>query len=159
MKKIGVISDTHGGQLVLERCIAKASDVDEWFHLGDFTGDAERLAILTGKPVRIVCGNCDGVSKYENELVVTVEETKLLLIHGHRHGIDRYSCQNACYRAEELGCSALFYGHTHVSELSTFGNLIVLNPGSPIFPRAGRKPSFAVVTVDGSRIKAEIITL
>lgn len=173
MTRIGVIADTHGGTEELERCIAKAGEVAGWFHLGDFVSDAKLLAERTGLPVYSVLGNCDSFGFVEleenvfpepqkriaSERVVLVERARIFLCHGHRYDVEWGSMQLS-YRAEELGCAAALYGHTHAAELSPYGGVIKLNPGSPKRPRgACRKPSFAVLEINGSDVNASVITI
>lgn len=172
MKRIGVISDTHGSMTALRACVSLAGAVDGWFHLGDYASDAKELARLTGKPVYSVLGNCDGFSYSEpeefsfpekqkrpvSELVVTVERARVLLTHGHRWDVDLGS-YTLSYRADELNCAAALYGHTHRGELAAFGRVLLLNPGSPSRPRGFSKPSFAVLEVGGADVNARIITI
>ncbi|MCR5808655.1 MAG: metallophosphoesterase [Clostridiales bacterium] len=168
MIRIGVISDTHGSLAALDACIRAAGEVDCWFHLGDYASDAKRLE-RTGKPVYRVLGNCDGgfVSSLTEatfpekqkeictEAVVNIGGARILLCHGHTMGVDLGSWSIG-YRAEELCCSAALYGHTHIAELSAFGKVLKLNPGSPSRPRAGRKPSFAVMEIENGDVNAGI---
>ena len=172
MIRIGVISDTHGSAGSIDRCIRLAGEVDGWFHLGDYASDAKRLAERTGKPVYSVLGNCDSFSfvdpeenafpapqkRVASERVVTVDGARIFLCHGHRYDVDIAS-YTLSYRAEELGCAAALYGHTHRAELSAFGRVLILNPGSPSRPRAGAKPSFAVLEIENGDVNASIITL
>ena len=173
MVRIGVVSDTHGSLEAIDRCIAKAGVVSGWFHLGDFVSDAKRFAERTGLPVYSVLGNCDGTGFMEleedifpepqkrnaSERVVTVEGARIFLCHGHRYDVEWGGMQLG-YRAEETGCAAALYGHTHVAELSPYGRIIRLNPGSPKSPRGfGRKPSFAVLEINGGDVNASIITI
>lgn len=156
MKRIGIISDTHGDLNALRECQALAGEVDAWVHLGDFSSDAAVLATITGKQVYSVCGNCDVFSKAPDELVVEFEGVKVLLMHGHRYSVRFDDTYRSCLRAEELGCNALFYGHTHISEISYYGSLTIVNPGSPSKPRGGRRPSFAIAEFENGRIRAKI---
>lgn len=160
MKRIGVISDTHGGLAALRLCAETAGNVDCWFHLGDFASDAEELRALTDKPVYSVRGNCDyGRNKIPTELAVEFGGKRFLLIHGHEHGLDRGNPLQAVSRAEDLKCDALLFGHTHQAMTDNYGGLLIVNPGSTRFPRGG-KPSFAVLTIDESgKLKAEIIPI
>lgn len=172
MKRIGVISDTHGSRAAIDACIAAAGEVDGWFHLGDYAGDARYLREKSGKPVYAVFGNCDGASfssfaehvfpmpqkQITAEAVVTVEKARIFLCHGHTYDVD-LAPYVLSYRAEELNSSAALFGHTHRGELSAFGPLLVLNPGSPSRPRGAAKRSFAVLEIDGGDVNAGIRTL
>ncbi|MBQ1818269.1 MAG: metallophosphoesterase [Clostridia bacterium] len=170
MIRVGVVSDSHGDLRSLEACMRKAGEVDCWFHLGDFASDAKALA-ASGRPVYSVYGNCDGFFGGEaiedaypasqkagsGERVVTIGGARILLMHGHRYGVDLGTLR-ASYRAEELNCAAVLYGHTHRAELSAFGPVLVLNPGSTSRPRGGRA-SFAVLEVEKGSVNAELIIL
>jgi len=145
---LGVISDTHGDRAAIRRAMAAAGEVDGWIHLGDHYRDA---AILkeSGCEVFAVAGNCDYGG--ESELVLGVVGTKLLLTHGHMYGV-AFSLDKLCYRAEELGCSAALFGHTHIQLLEEGGEVLLLNPGSPSRPRGGSRPGYALLYIgeDGS---------
>ena len=170
--RIAVISDTHGSIAAVDRCILRAGDVDGWFHLGDIVSDARYIAEKTGKPVYSVLGNCDGwmnggfaedmfpepQTAGASERVVNVNGVRILLCHGHFYNVDM-DPYRLSYRAEELGCAAALYGHTHRSELMVFGGALILNPGSPSRPRGSRKPSFAILRITGCTVNADIITL
>ncbi len=172
MIRIGVISDTHGQLSSIDRCVSHAGPVDGWFHLGDYASDAKHLMRLTGKPVYCVLGNCDSFSFVEGEdlqfpapqkrigsaCVVTAEGARIFLTHGHRYGVD-LGGYNLSYRAEELGCAAALFGHTHRGELSAFGKVLILNPGSPSRPRGGAKQSFAILEIERGDVNARMITL
>lgn len=172
MKRVGVISDTHGSAAALSACIKAAGRVDGWFHLGDYASDAKLLSDRTGLPVFSVLGNCDSwvITGFEedrfpekqkllvSERVVTVENARILLCHGHNYDVD-LGAYTLSYRAEELNCAAALFGHTHRGELSAFGKVLILNPGSPSRPRGMSKPSFAVLEVDGGDVNAGIIVL
>ena len=169
MIRIGVISDTHGSISALGACVSAAGEVDGWFHLGDYASDAKKLRELTKKPVYSVLGNCDGcyLSHAEedvfpmpqkdtaSERVVTVGGARIFLCHGHRYDVD-FGPYSLSYRAEELNCSAALYGHTHRGELSAYGKLLLLNPGSPSRPRGGAGPTFAVLEIENGDVNARI---
>lgn len=171
MTVIGVVSDTHGSVSSLLSVVKAAGKVDGWFHLGDYASDAKKLSEITNRPVYSVLGNCDSFAFLEltenafpdpqgmvtSERVVLVERARIFLCHGHRYDVE-YNSYMLSYRAEELGCAAALYGHTHRGELSCFGKTLILNPGSPSRPRGG-KPSFAIMEVDRGDVNARIITL
>jgi predicted phosphodiesterase len=56
-------------------------------------------------------------------------------------------------------CAAVVYGHTHVPQIERFQHLWVLNPGSPTERRSAPTHSMIVLTIQGSRITPELITL
>lgn len=159
MKRIGIISDTHGNYNAMDVCVSKAKDVDAWFHLGDYVKDADRLRKSTGKQVYSVAGNCDILSNAPSEQIVELEGLKLLLMHGHEYDVSIIDTYRACLRAQELNCNALFYGHTHISEISNYGGLITVNPGSPSSPRGGRRASFAIAELEDGHIRVKIVAV
>lgn len=154
---IGVIGDTHGSAYAIERCVNAAGAVDMWLHLGDYASDAALLRALSGRPVYVVGGNCDG-GGHEPECTIEIAGTKLLMMHGHRYSVE-LGLERALYRAEELQCSALLYGHTHVSHIEAYGRILIVNPGSPSRARMGGRPSFALMRIKEGRISARIATL
>lgn len=83
MKRIGLISDTHG---YLDDAVFKHFEsCDEIWHAGDFgtIAIAEQLA-KKGQPVRGVYGNIDGYdvrSVYPEQLIFMCEEVKVLIKH------------------------------------------------------------------------------
>ena len=170
--RIGVISDTHGSLSAVDRCVLRAGDVDCWLHLGDIVPDARYLAEKTGKPCYFVTGNCDGFFGHvavedsfpepqalsASERVVTFGGVRVFLCHGHNYDVEM-GPYTLSYRAEELGCAAALYGHTHVPRLEMCGGIMVLNPGSPSRPRGGRAPSFAVLRITGGKLNADMICL
>lgn len=159
MKRVGIISDTHGNADAIAQCVAEAGAVDAWCHLGDFSSDSSEIERLSSRPVYSVCGNCDYRSESPDELIVAFGGIKLLLMHGHKYNVQLDGTFRACLRAKELECDALCYGHTHVPELSSNGKLLVLNPGSPSRPLRCGKPSFAVAEIDGGLLRFKLITL
>lgn len=172
MVRIGVVSDTHGSASAIDRCIAAAGEVDGWFHLGDYARDARLLADKTGKPVYCVTGNCDGFPSggtpelrfpdkqtvIVSEAVVTAGGARIFLCHGHMYDVD-LGPWTLSYRGEELQCAAALFGHTHRGELSAYGSLLLLNPGSPYRPRGGSKASFAILEAENGDVNARMITL
>jgi uncharacterized protein len=56
-------------------------------------------------------------------------------------------------------CSAVVYGHTHVPQVEQFQHLWVLNPGSPTERRSAPAHSMIVLSIRGTRITPELVTL
>ncbi|RYZ45315.1 MAG: metallophosphoesterase, partial [Chitinophagaceae bacterium] len=84
MKRIGLISDTHG--FLDEAVYRHFKDCHEIWHAGDFgtVAIAEKLEEKTGLPLRGVYGNIDGTdvrSIYPETLVWNCEEVTVYMTH------------------------------------------------------------------------------
>ncbi len=152
------MSDTHGSKPAMKRvwehARENAAENYEFFiHAGDHYSDAEYFSKLSGLEYRCVKGNCD----YGDAPVTDVVEfggNRIFLTHGHKyHDTTRLSLA-----AEQENCTALVFGHTHVSFCGYMGSVLVLNPGSPARPRDS-KPGYAVITLDAGVINARIVKL
>ena len=131
MKRIGLISDTHGTfDSVLQKFLA---DVDEIWHAGDFGNIETADAIAAFKPLRGVYGNIDGGvlrRVYPRWQQFECEQVKVVMTHiggypGHYDARIRPVLQRECPR--------LFVcGHSHILKVMydrTLGCLAV-NPGA-----------------------------
>lgn len=156
--RVGVISDTHGDKNALSRALEKLQDMDAWIHLGDVLADAGTLAEATKVPVYSVRGNCDYDTSCPEEQVIEIGGVRMFLCHGHRYGV-RYDRSKLFYRAEELNCALVLYGHSHVSLIEASGAVLALNPGSPSLPREGRAPSCARIRIENGEAYPEIILI
>ncbi|MFT9496032.1 YfcE family phosphodiesterase [Anaerosolibacter sp.] len=155
--RIGVISDTHGDIEAAETVIKERDDLDLIIHLGDHYDDGIKLKEKIGIPLIGVRGNCDSYVAGEDEMVYEAKGHKILIIHGHQYGV-KSDLNRLYYRALELGCDLALYGHTHIPISITFGNVMILNPGSLCLPRGGAKPSYGVVE-QGQEIRSYIMEL
>src|SRR5690606_26470360 len=77
-----------------------------------------------------VRGNCDGyLATAPEEMMLTIEGTRLLLTHGHRHRV-KQGLLALAYRAREAGVQVALYGHTHVPSVERVGDIVLINPGA-----------------------------
>ena len=131
MTRIGVVSDSHGGMLHLERFaeICRAEHFDQVFHLGDVLDDARWLEKNLDVPVTSVTGNCDFYAHHPREACVTVEGKRLLLIHGDRYRV-KLGYDMLSYYAEERAVDAALFGHTHQPFAGYVGRALLINPGA-----------------------------
>ena len=131
MTRIGVVSDSHGGMLHLERFaeICRAEHFDQVFHLGDVLDDARWLEKNLEIPVTSVAGNCDFYAHHPREARVTVEGKRLLLIHGDRYRV-KLGYDMLSYYAEENAVDAALFGHTHQPFAGYVGRALLINPGA-----------------------------
>lgn len=156
--RIGVISDTHGDIEAAETVIKERDDLDLIIHLGDHYDDGIKLKEKIGIPLIGVRGNCDSYVAAEDERVYEAKGHKILMIHGHQYGV-KSDLNRLYYRALELGCDLALYGHTHIPISITFGNVMILNPGSLCLPMGGSKPSYGIIEIQGQEIRSYIMEL
>ncbi len=131
MKRIGIISDTHGTfDGILEDFL---SDVDEIWHAGDIGSVALADRIAAFKPLRAVHGNIDDATTrllYHDFACFECEGVRVLMIHiGGYPG--RYEPQ--AYR-KILSCAPTLFiaGHSHILKVGYDKprELLHINPGA-----------------------------
>ncbi len=128
-------------------------------HAGDFVSLQfhEELAKL-GPPLEGVAGNMDEPAlkrALPKQRVVEVEGLRIGMLHDPGPRVQR----EARLAARFEDCAAVVYGHTHVPQIERFQHLWVLNPGSPTERRSAPTHSMIVLSIQGSRITPELITL
>lgn len=147
---VGVVSDTHG--YLDPSLLAALSDVDVIVHAGDICSrsDYERLCALA--PVRACLGNNDYSYAYGPE----VPQFNHFEMAGLRWQVCHYR-----ERLEPRATDVAICGHTHrpFTETAPSGCL-VMNPGSPTFPRTMMGPTCGrIVIADGRVESASIVRL
>ena len=160
--QILAISDTHNDIPALQQVLAlHAHAVDMVLHLGDHGCDLAKAAAggnTTPPPMYAVAGNCDAPAEGPPERVLQLPNgTRLLMLHGHRHGVKR-DYQRLVYYAQEKGAGLCLFGHTHQAVTFTHEAVLFVNPGSLGHPPEGTRPSYALVTVDAT-VSAEVFYL
>lgn len=131
MKKIGIISDTHGTFDEPLREFLK--EVDEIWHAGDIGSLelADRIAAF--KPLRAVCGNIDGGMTrrvYPPFLSFECEEVRVLMT--HIGGYPRHYDPRAVQQIQELRPKLFISGHSHILKVmyDPVYELLAVNPGA-----------------------------
>jgi putative phosphoesterase len=162
LSRVAVISDTHlprGTRALPDRCVQLLRGANLILHAGDFVSHdtLEDLRAL-GPPVEGVSGNMDDAAVQEalpRERVVQVGQVRIGMVHipGPRAG------REARLAARFPDCGAVVYGHTHVPQVEQFQHLWVLNPGSPTERRGAPVHSMLVLTIRGTRVTPELVTL
>ena len=138
--------------------IGKISDIilesDYVFHLGDFYDDFVDYAYALKDKAFQVYGNCDyRAGETGAEKIVEIEGVKILATHGHLYGV-KQSREKLIGRAEEVGATLVFYGHTHVAEIYEKNGITLVNPGC-LYEYSPQK-SFAYVVINNGKITAVI---
>lgn len=156
--RILVLSDTHGDisrAVNVYKKLAKKGAVDLIIHCGDLYTDAIKIGEITGARTAWVKGNCDGSFNDDDCMIVETEYGNLLITHGHMQNVD-FSQQNLYYLAEEKGCAAALFGHTHRAVSTEAGGIHLMNPGSLTKPRDGSKGTFGLIVTDVDYFKGTI---
>ncbi len=173
-----VISDTHGEYELLKHIVIEfGADVDAFIFCGDGFCDVAALIeeAWTNPDLREVIppviisarGNGDG-EKYSVKVpaeeleekyrhndyrtvsrqLCTVAGRNLLVVHGHRHGVD-FGTETLASSAYTLDADMVLFGHTHRSFWEESEGTLILNPGSVSRPRGGMPPTFALLSFPG----------
>lgn len=171
--KIGVISDTHGNIAAFKKALAFFEGADLIIHAGDVLYHPPRLGWTEGYdipafaealnnleiPIVIAQGNCDP-QVYEELIdipaqspyaVANIGGISIVVNHGHLLSRDQMLDLGRKYKANYF-----ISGHTHVPDLDPYGDLVLMNPGSPAIPKLlvdGKPaPSVGIITDGGASI-------
>lgn len=87
--------------------------------------------------------------------ILETELGLILLAHGHSLGV-KSGLTRLLYKAEEAGCRAALFGHTHRPYSGQAGGIYLLNPGSLSRPGTG-KPSYALLRLGENLFDATIV--
>ncbi len=149
--KAMVISDTHNDVTYLPEVLSefRRGSFDKLYVLGDIGASSARLLNEFAEKITAVKGNndfhsveeaCSFPLPYINYSYLNGK--RIVLTHGHYYNeynvTDRYDI--------------LLLGHTHRSMIKTYGERLVLNPGSLGLPRDGRH-SYMTIDESGVLIK------
>lgn len=112
-------------------------------------------------PLLSVAGNTDPntESKANIDEFIVLKGQRIWLTHGHRY-LHGNQVAELAWWARRLEVDIVVFGHTHIPLIQWFGDVLLINPGSPILPRSEMGPTFAVLTVkNGMRPEAELYKL
>ena len=131
MKRIGIISDTHGTFDETLRLFLR--DVDEIWHAGDIGSLELADEIAAFKPLRAVSGNIDGGLTrrvYPSFLNFACEGVRVLMT--HIGGYPRRYDPRAVERIQAIRPRIFVSGHSHILRVMNdpVYNLLHINPGA-----------------------------
>ena len=140
-------------------CVSRLEQAELVLHAGDFVtvGVLEDLREI-GPPVEGIHGNMDEPELKQllpKQRVVEVGEVRIGMVHnpGPRNG------REARLAARFADCQAVVYGHTHVPQVERFDDVWILNPGSPTERRTAPVHAMLELSITGSGIAPELVTL
>lgn len=163
MKRIGLISDTHGW--LDDQVFRYFDSCQEIWHAGDFgtLELAETLERQSGLPLRGVYGNIDGVdirSRFPEELVFDCEGVGVLMKHiGGYPG--RYA-PGVKARIQATKARIFISGHSHILKVQFDPalNCLHLNPGAAGKQGWHKTRTIIRFTIDGPAIRdCEVVEL
>lgn len=153
MKKIVVMSDSHGFHQMIDEVREREPDGDIYVHCGDSEAETQMM-----RHWLCVKGNNDWYSDFNEKIIFEAEDVRFLVTHGHRFGYgDRES--RMIYALQESECDVLLSGHTHVPMCKEIGGYLLINPGSTTLPRGGSPHSYCVIYVEGKKISIDFKNL
>jgi len=161
MKRIGILSDTHGYLEVIDKILARTAreKLDFWFHAGDYGDDAWYMATKTDIPIIAVRGNNDRVQPLEvEEQLYPCEDTFIYMVHGHR--LPTYNrMEELLFLAKCMDAKLVISGHSHHHGSYQHNGVLWVNPGSPSLPRDGSSGTFAIATYEEGKFTVEFVYL
>lgn len=146
MMKICVCSDSHGKHHLLES-IVKKERPDAFFFLGDGERDVPSLSFAGEGLLVAVRGNCDFSSHNPLERIMTLEDKRLLLTHGHLYGV-KSGLSGLARRGQEAQADIIVYGHTHRADAQILDGRLFLNPGAV----SGTPESYLILHLEAGRV-------
>ncbi len=151
MKRIGVISDTHG--LLRTEAAAALRGADLIIHAGDI-GKEEILEELRQiAPVIAVRGNCDRgywAKAYADTADVRIEAIPIFILH---------DLKQLDMKPEERGYKIVVSGHSHKPKEEKKDGVLYLNPGSAGPRRFNLPISVALLELYEETIKVEFLEI
>ena len=124
-------------------------------HLGDGFFDFRSYYHQWPKKAYAVCGNCDGGIPLPTEEILEIEGSRVLCCHGHEYGV-KGGLSRLAYRAQELACNVVLYGHTHSAAIDELGGVTLVNPGSLKYALE-LGGSYAYLVFNGRKVTAVIV--
>lgn len=150
--KLVVFSDNHRDKAVVEWIVNNNPDADRTISLGDSEMKEHELSSLGIFGVK---GNYPFEPDFPYDLVMTFEDIKFLITHGHR-----YFVKTGLYNLKEAmisyHCDVALFGHTHQATILNEDDLLFLNPGSTSLPKLLASKTYMIINVNKRMISIEL---
>lgn len=161
MKRIGLISDSHG--LLDARVLAHLESVDEIWHAGDIGNIIVCDQLKSLKPTRIVYGNIDGGSiRRETKAVEVFDIEGIKVCMTHIAGRPEKLLPNTAALIATHKPGLFVCGHSHITLVKYVSNLNLLwmNPGACGFKGFHKVRTLLRFSIDKGKCKdLELIEL
>ena len=154
MKRIGIISDTHG--CFDEPLRSFLSEVDEIWHAGDIGSMELADEIAAFKPLRAVWGNIDGgIARrvYDEFAYFRCEEVTVLMT--HIGGYPRRYSPRALQKIQSARPKLFIAGHSHILKVQydPVYDLLAVNPGAAGMYGFHKVRTAIRLTIDGAEMR------
>ena len=142
--RFDIVSDTHGH--LSEELIAALQGADYIVHAGDICSDANFRRLQRIAPVHACLGNNDWGGEYGPD----VKRMTKFFAGGLRWQVCHYR-----ERLDLLTCDVAICGHTHrpFFERDSRTRTLVMNPGSPTFPRTAKGPTIGRIIAENGHVR------
>lgn len=155
MKKIIVVSDTHGSRKGLQNLLPLIDENDYVIHLGDGVGDMYEVQERYPDKAYLCAGNCDFFSPLPTEGELDVERLKILYCHGHKYDV-KSGLDLLAREAKRRGCDIALYGHTHKAAITEIDGVLLINPGTLRYD-AGEGGSYCYLVINKDKATPVIV--
>lgn len=153
--EIIILSDSHGLTEELKVIKERHKDVTTFIHCGDSELDA-KSSFLEG--FHVVQGNCDHDETLPLELLIQLENERILVTHGHLNQV-KQTLMLLTYKAEEVNATICCFGHSHLLGVEKINNILFINPGSIRLPRGRKEKTYIHLKKQAEKYLATVYEL
>ena len=142
--RFDIVSDTHG--YLSEELLKAVEGADYIVHAGDMCSESDYWRLSQIAPVRMCLGNNDWGMDYGPD----VKRVTRFFAGGLRWQLCHYQ-----ERLDLLTCDIAICGHTHrpFFERDERTRTLVMNPGSPTFPRTAKGPTIGRIVAENGQVR------
>lgn len=147
MKKLLIVSDSHGDAEALFRVVEAEPGATDMIFLGDGLSDAYQ--VMAENPqlrVYLARGNCDFSRSEPFEGLIAFDGVLFFYCHGDGYQV-KLTTAGLKYAARQRKADVALFGHTHSPYYEYTDGLYVFNPGSVSRPRIGR-PTYGLIIIE-----------
>lgn len=156
--KLLVMSDSHRNVGFMKYAVEQTRP-EAVLHLGDHYGDACELNRMFPEiEFQMVKGNCDFQEGIDSELLLTYDNVKIFMAHGHQFGV-KNGLDKFMGKARRKGAALALFGHTHNALLLEKQGIWIMNPGQMERNYNNSPSSYGVITINGGAINCEIVRI